>query len=157
MADSDFVKNFLKTYKPKVLDLTSYLRCPKLKGYRIMKKKSELVPLKTYIKYIKLEDANDGFDLSSHIKAGGILLKGGYYSKSKFVNDRNPDRWTHLLLKFDPNPIERYSSDSADDDNIQEPIEKRTFSIKISNYHIFYKSFSRGNREFFEKIDIELV
>ena len=54
MLDS-FVEDFLKSYKPKQLDLSPYLKLDKLKDYRFMEKsddKLNLIPGETYIKYI---------------------------------------------------------------------------------------------------------
>lgn len=151
MADSDFFKEFCKTYKPKVFDLTPYLRSSKLRGYKIMSQNSDLVPLKTYVKYINKSNALEGYDLSSHIKSGGILLKGGYYANGKFMSDKNSSNWTHLVLKFSPTLPE--------DDNVH-PIEPHIFNIKMDNYHIFYKRFiNKGGKKrlFMEDLEVELL
>lgn len=151
MANSEFFKQFKQNYKPKKLDLTPYLRSPKLKGYQLLTDKTKLVPMKTYIKYIKPGDVFEGIDWSSHIKAGGILLKGGYYADHQFHQLADPNEWTHLLLKFDPSPME------DEEGNIQERLDKpRIFTIKIDNYHVFYKTFSGNMRDFFKNVKIEL-
>lgn len=151
MANSDFFKQFCKTYQPKKLDLTPYLRTRKLRGYKLLKNNSELIPMKSYIRYVKTEDVFEGIDWNSHIKAGGILLKGGYYANDKFYQLNDQSEWTHLLLKFDPSPM------TDDNDNIYERLTKpKIFTIKINKYHIFYKSFNGGLRDLFENVQIEL-
>lgn len=152
MVDSEFFQKFRQNYQPKKVDLTPYLRSPKLRGYSQLKNNSDLIPLKTYIRYIKPEDIFEGFNWSSHIKAGGILLKGGYYANDKFHPLNNPNEWTHLLLKFDPSPME--DKDGKIHERLSEP---RIFSIKINKYYIFYKRFSDDLRRDFENIKVELM
>lgn len=150
MANSDFFKEFRKTYKPKTLDLTPYLRSSRLRGYRLMIDRTKLVPLKTYVKYIRQSDAFEGINWNSHIKAGGILLKGGHYQDEKFRQLDDPNMWTHLLLKFDPSPME------DDEGNMMERLDgPKIFTIKIDNYYIFYKSFRPNMRDYFN--DIQLI
>jgi hypothetical protein len=154
MADSDFFKQFRKNYKPKVLDLSPYLRRPRLNGYKILNEKKDLVPYKTYVKYINISDAFQDENLDSHIHTGGILLKGGKRA-DKFYEVENPAEWTHLLLKYDPSPII-----DEDDNVIRDRLAKpRTFTIKISNYHVFYRTFGNNSdmRNFIENMEIELV
>ena len=152
MSQSEFFKNFRKTYEPKKLDLTPYMRSPKLRGYRLLKDKTDLVLKKTYIKYVKPGDVFDGINWSSHIKAGGILLKGGFYADNQFHQLTNPVEWTHLLLKFDPSPME-----DEDGNQYERLAEPRIFTIKIDNYHVFYRTFDGGMRNFMQNMQVELM
>lgn len=58
---------------------------------------------------------------------------------------------THLMLKYDPSPME------DQDGNMLEKIESRTFIIKISNNYIFYRQFTNDLRKFFENMRVELI
>ena len=148
---------FLKNHKPKSLTkyLSPYMNHRKLKNYFLLENdKSELIPTKTYIKYIAIEDASDGKFRSSHIKTGGILIAGGKYSDNKFVESENPLEWKVLKLKFDPSP----PLDKKGRPKKREPI---IFCISMSKYYIFYKKFENGLADYFkaklENIEVELL
>lgn len=123
---------FLKNYKasPK-LDFTPYLKLKKLKGYILLNRKEidNLDIDRTYIKYIKESDAFVNEEYKSHVHTGGFLLKGGTYIGKRFEGIDNRKHWTHLLLKRIPH-VEQ---------NKDKKYEIRTFVIKISGNHIFYK------------------
>lgn len=64
------LQEFLKGYKPKKVDISPYLKCSKLRSYKIMNNTNDLVLCKTYIKYIKEEDLHRDDKLNEHIKTG---------------------------------------------------------------------------------------
>src|ERR1700753_3766624 len=141
-----FVKNFLKKYKPKQVDLSPYLKLDELKGFNYMKNpdgKKYLEPERTYIKYIKARDLatlkRDSEPLGkgeyhnnrcdpSVIQDGGMLIAGGYFLNGEFVPTNNREKWYYLKL-----------------DTIiskKTKMEQRRFYsyyIKAVNYHIFYR------------------
>ena len=135
MANTDFFKEFRKTYKPKKIpDITPYLRFDKLKNYRILNDITKLFPGKIYIKLINKCDAFENNKYSSKvIKDGGMLLSGGYYKGSEYVRTNDRNEWTHLEL----------------DTNISKKTGRRqkyyTYNIKISKYYIFYEIVSTIN------------
>jgi hypothetical protein len=134
------LNNFLKNYQPKKINLESYLKCSKLKKYQVLNKKNifNLVPFRTYIKFIKSEDLFKDENLKDHIRAGGILLAGGTYNE-KFIRTKNPKNWTHLLLRYEPKP------DLIDGIEIKK--EPRIYYIRINKYHIFFRNYSRNLRD----------
>lgn len=155
------LKEFLKNYKPKKVDILSYLKCPKLRSYKIMKNVDELVPLKMFIKYINEEDLFKDKKLDEHVRTGGFLISGGYYKdkwnrqkqiyEKKYFVSLDQSKWTHLLLKFAPSQMRDENGE------LLEKIEPKTFIIKIFNKQIFYKHFSNDIRRILEEYDIELV
>lgn len=156
MTDFD-LDVFFENHQPKSLTkyLSPYLNHRKLKNYKLLENnKTSLIPTKTYIKYIVIDDASEGKFRSSHIKAGGILIAGGKYANNKFVESDNPIEWKILKLKFDPSP-------SLDEKGRPVKREPRIFYISMSKYYIFYKNFDNGLRDFLrgqrEKIDVQLL
>ena len=161
MAAEFDLDEFLKNYKPKSLKkiLEPYLQCKKLKSYQLLEhhNKYELVPFSTYIKYIKIDNAFKDKHYSDHVR-GGLLLSGGRYIKGEYTKTDDPSIWTHLMLKFDPTPI--------DDDNMVvnrsaalsvKQQAALTFMIQISRCYVFYKKFvnyhdDNDKRERFTKI-----
>lgn len=135
-----FVDNFLKNYQPKKVDLTPYMKLDKLNGYKFMDNIFELRPRKTYIKYIKENNAFKDKDFRSHIK-GGILIAGGTYINGIFKKLDDNSKWTHLLLEFAPFPIGFTRTDKGFGSKKIYDYDRHTFSIKINNYYIFYKYF----------------
>ncbi|MEM3062367.1 MAG: hypothetical protein QW303_02305 [Nitrososphaerota archaeon] len=129
------LKKFLKTYKPKKLEkfLFPYLRSERLRNYRLLGygDRGNLVPRKTYIKYVKLMDAFQDKNYDSHIRAGGILLAGGTYLDGQFKKLDDKKKWTHLLLKLNLFDI-------------------RIYIINISRCYIFYRVFGTNRRDDFE-------
>jgi len=128
--DNFDLDDFLKNYIPKSSEdaLKLCLKNKKLKGYNILSKKTikEIIPGKTYIKYIK-NTAN--YDVEE-LQSGGIFVAGGISQKNGFKHMEKSIDWTHLMLK-----ICKY------DDNSQNDADAYVFVIKISNFHIFYKLF----------------
>lgn len=92
MADFDLY-NFLSNYKPKKNDLLPYLKCSKLKNYHVLKKNSDLILHKTYVKYIKECDPFQDKKLNDHIKSGGILIAGGTFEKN-FKKSEDHKKWS---------------------------------------------------------------
>jgi len=158
MTDFDLNK-FLQQYKPKSLTkyLTPYMHHQKLKKYQLLKNhnKSELIPTKTYIKYINIDDADDGKFKVEHIKSGGILIGCGKMINNKFVESKNPGEWRYMMLKFDPSPIRNDKGNI-----IKKRYNPRIFYICVSKYYIFYRIFVNDFRILLEKekdkIDVEL-
>ena len=158
MADFD-LKKFLSTYKPKKLDLSCYQNCDKLKKYTWLDNQiDKLIPQETYVKYIKTADAFKDKKYETHIKAGGILLAGGIY-QDKFVKKIDSRKWTHLMLKYDPDKV-RDKNGNLVDARLIDPI---IFVIKLNNNYVFYRNFERkikyndDKRNRFEDIFVELV
>ena len=131
---------FLANYVPKTLKswLDPYMKTGRLDDYELYTKKNinKLCPNKTYIKYIKINQAHSNKNYSSHIKCGGILLAGGYIIDRKFKKSNDKKSWTHLLLKYDP-------SDMIDDNGkiIQKNFDPYTYIINMSKVYIFFKLF----------------
>ncbi|MEM0353953.1 MAG: hypothetical protein QXW79_00090 [Thermoplasmata archaeon] len=129
------LKKFLKNYMPKKLEksLSPYLRSERLKNYKLLgyRDRENLVPQKTYIKYVRLTDAFRDKNYDTHIKAGGILLAGGNYIDGQFKKMNEKNKWTHLLLKL----------------NL---FDVRIYIINISRYYIFYRVFGTNRRDDFE-------
>lgn len=151
---TDFnLDDFLANYKPKKLDLSYYLKCPKLKNYTFMDNNIDaLVPLKTYVKYVKIDEENTDKKYNTHIKSGGILLAGGIY-RDKFIKRTNNKTWTHLMLKYDPSKITDDNGNIVDG-RLDEPI---IFTIKIASNYIFYKKFGNDKRDQMKNLMVELV
>lgn len=155
----DFDLNiFLKNYKPKSLydDLKVYILHPKLKNYELINyhNKIKLIPKRTYIKYISMENTFKYKNIGNNIKSGGILIGCGKLANDKFVHSNNPNEWRFLLLKFDPSAI------IDEKGNLVRPrIEPRTFLINMSKHYIFYRSFQGDARSLMErrkyKIEVE--
>lgn len=144
MANFD-LNTFLQTYRPKNLQqyLAPYMRHRKLINYKLLENdKTVLVPTKTYIKYIDIDDGVEGKFRSSHIKAGGILIGCGKFIGKKFVELGNPAECTVLKLKFDPSAMLNEKGQI-----IKERGEARIFYIKTSKYYLFYRSFDNGLRD----------
>lgn len=137
------LNSFLKSYKPKSLEksLQRYLKCEKLKDYVLLDKKNmHLLKISnTYIKYVNIDDNHDK-NYEDHIKSGGMLIACGYYYSGKFINTVNFQKWTHLILKFSPSPIDG------------EIIESKTFVISLSKTYVFYKRYYNNQREFYNKL-----
>lgn len=157
MTDFD-LNTFLKNYQPKSLVnfLAPYMHHKKLANYTLMEhqNKSDLVPTKTYIKYINIDDAIEGKFRSSHIKAGGILIGCGRLVGKKFIQSNDSRQWRILQLKFDP---------SAIIDNTGRVVKDRMdpiiFHININKCYVFYKHFDNGMRDFMKnaRYDVELI
>lgn len=143
------LNTFLKSYRPKTLEkeLEPYLRCSRLRKYKLLKKNNldQLVPAKTYIKYVQIDRSFTNTNYKSHIR-GGLLLEGGIMRGLNFVKINNKENWTHLMLKFDPTPV---------DDNSRDDL-KRIFCINISNCYVFYRIFG-DKRTFLSNCVVELV
>ncbi|AUV58163.1 hypothetical protein [Bandra megavirus] len=142
MSQFDATK-LLKNYRTKKINFEPYLKCSKLKKYKHISKKNfdKLQPNKTYIKYIKNEDLYQDKNYDKHIRCGGILINSGYFIHDKFYASDNTDKWTHLLLKFVPFPTIIETENGIDKIN---EYENHIFTIKISNYHLFYRFFNKN-------------
>lgn len=136
--------NFYKKHKPNSLSnyLAPYMRHRRLKNYHLLEyhNKTKIVPTKTYIKYINIDDAKDGNFRSSHIKAGGILIGCGKFVNDKFVELDDPLQWKILKLKFDPSAI----IDKKNGKIVRDRIDPRIFHININKNYVFYKNFDNG-------------
>lgn len=161
MASADFdLDNFLNSYRPKSLVrfLKPYLNHRKLLGYQLLESHNKtienLTVKQTYIKYIKITDAEEGKFKSEHIKAGGILIACGKMINNMFVTSDDPRDWDILKLKFDPSPIFDKKGNV-----IQERIDPRIYHIKISKYYVFFKKFElTGFAKQLNKVyDVELI
>ena len=149
MTDFDLEK-FLKNYKSKKLDFGPYLRCKKLKNYHQLKNsdRDKLIPGKTYVKYVKIGDAFKDNNYNDHIKCGGILIFGGIYVRDKFRETDDYDKWTHLMIKFDPSP--KINNDNKIERSLDDPL---IFVIKLTNCYVFYKFCgNETTREYFKRI-----
>lgn len=147
------LEDFAKKNKPKKKDLSKYMVLDKLKSYRLIETTdySDLIPLNTYIKYLKTSDAFKDNDLKMHIH-GGVLLAGGRFINGHFEKQNNTKRWTHLMLLFHPYPIgKRISFAGYGYRNVYDH-DEHIFYIKISNYYLFYKYFNNDVTQ-----DVELV
>lgn len=140
------LESFLKNYQPKKIDPTAYLKCPKLKKYSVLNKTtiSNLILAKTYIKMVKTEDMFRDKNLPDHVRPGGILLAGGTFGE-KFHKEKNPLKWTHLMLKYDPEPKKLLNGTSI-------KVDGKIYIIKMANYQIFYRVFGFIIRNDFEVI-----
>ncbi|XWV26659.1 hypothetical protein QJ857_gp0401 [Tupanvirus soda lake] len=139
-----FVENFLKSYEPKQLDLSPYLKLDKLKGYKFMEKsddKLNLIPGETYVKYINRSDAFKDKDLKMHVR-GGILLEGGTYVNGLFKPLGDNTKWTHLMLLFSPFPTGLIKSKKGFGHQKIYDYDQHIFYIKINSYYLFYKYFN---------------
>lgn len=136
------LEKFLSDYKPKVLDLSPYLKLDKLKGYQTLERKNmaNLIPQQTYIKYMKMADAYKDRDLKSHVR-GGILVAGGTFVNGKFVKSDDDGTWTHLILRFAPFPTAVTRSKKGFGHQKIYEHETHLFFIKINDYYLFYKYF----------------
>lgn len=145
--EDPFVVNFLKNYKPKDLEkeLKSYTKCKKLKNYKILKNKEKLVIRETYIRYINIAESFKNTDYNSHIKPGGILLKGGIIIDFKFTSTTDPNEWTHLMLKYEPvkKDIDHMGKE------ILIKLDPLTYIINISKCYVFYNNFKQTQRDKF--------
>lgn len=135
MIMNNDVKNILKNYKPKKVDLTAYTKLKKLKGYKLMNNIDELYPTETYIKYILMSDVGNSDNIKLHVK-GGILLNGGIFINNKFKKIDDLFKWTHLLLFFAPFPIKEFEKKNIYD------YKQHPFYLKINTHYIFYKYFN---------------
>src|SRR5579872_5355485 len=101
MADFS-LENFLATYKPKEkLDLSYYLDLTVLKDYDMIINKDYgmLIPLKTYIKYIRSGYEKIKSECSDEdVVDGGVLLAGGYYLNGQFIESDDKKLWSYLKL-----------------------------------------------------------
>lgn len=138
--NSKFVKESLKNYKPKALNLESYKGLDKLKNYKLLISIDSLVPNRTYIKYIKKNDFTGNNTDNIYVKSGGILLKGGYMKNGIFEGILDKTKWSHLMLKFCSN---------------RPDIKENIFIIKMSNYYIFYKKYGFDMIMYLKKLGIE--
>lgn len=129
MADSDFLKNFLKTYKPKKSPpIEPYLRLKGMKGFRVTYDANDLIPNKTYIKLVKKCDAFEDNKYSCKaIQDGGTLFGGGYFLNGKFEKSNDRSEW--IYLKLDTIISKKTGKE-----------QKKFYSyyIKIFDYYIFY-------------------
>lgn len=126
---------FLKSYRPKdqVNDVKDYLRCGKLDGYRLWKRRHGIQvfePGSIYIKYVRHQDAFMDENFGSHIK-GGMLAGGGTYMNGRFCNLPDKDYWTHLMLMFR----------KRDGQEVY-------FNISLRTNYIFYKKCSTPSDKF---------
>lgn len=149
--------NFLKNYKPKE-DLKTYLapymKHKKLINYKLVEKnnRDEILPSKTYIKYIDIDDAKDGEKFrSSHIKSGGFLLGCGKLIGNKFICLDDPKEWKIMKLKFDP------SAFVDEKGKVKKRIDPLVFFINLSKNYVFFRVFQNGMRDMMKNIEIELV
>lgn len=137
--------------------LLPYLRHPRLKNYQLMENhnKTEMIPNKTYIKYIDIDNVFADHFIGKHIKAGGILIGCGKMMGENFVNKDKPTEWTHLMLKFDPSVIVDRKGNV-----VRGRLEVRTFVICMNKNYIFYKNFENDRRLIMQrqmdKIEVKL-
>jgi hypothetical protein len=154
------LEKFYKNYQRKSLTnyLSKYLQMSRLKDYRLLhnKNKTKLVPKKTYIKYISIDDAYIDKYYDDHIKAGGILIDCGKLIGDKFVSMDDPSEWYCLMLKFDPSVIINKKGQV-----VRDRLEPRVFFINLSKHYVFFRRFENGFRDLMhrmmEKIEVELI
>lgn len=148
--------NFYRTHKAVSLkeSLQPYISQRRLANYNLLEKNyyCNLVPNKTYIKYISIDKAFTDKKYDSHIKSGGILIGCGMVCDNKFVSCDDPAKWTYLLLKFDPSAIVNNNGKV-----VRDRIRPRTFVIKISKCYLFYKLFVNNKRDYMNRIKVELI
>ena len=105
---------------------------------------NQLKPTETYIKYINIGDAFKDKKYKTHIHPGGILMAGGtYYKTGSFEKLDKKNKWTHLMLRFAPFPTGVTRSKKGYGSKKVYDYEHRTFYIKMTNHHIFYKHFKK--------------
>ena len=137
------VKKLLQTYKPKIVDLTLYLKLDKLKGYNYIGDFSVLIAGETYVKYILTNDAFSNKEYKKHVHCGGVFLLGGTFVNGHFNRLEHLDEWTHIMLKRTPYPVglkltkKGYGYENVYDYDIH------NFTLKINSYYFFYKYFDR--------------
>lgn len=131
MADSDFFKEFRKTYKPKkTRDITRYLKFRDLNDFQVLTKENitKMIPEMTYIRLISKSDAFENHKYSPKvIQDGGHLLAGGYYSEGSFKKTSDYKKWTHLQLDT---VISKKTG--------KEQKKFYKYNIKLSNYYVFF-------------------
>lgn len=143
------LESFYKSYKTKNLDLSKYQNHPLLQNYHLLTDKKNLNISKTYIKYVSAQKIHRPIIKNKYIKSGGILIGHGKMYGKKFIHLDDPTKSTHLLLKFDPSMMVK-------SDNIIK-IEPRIFVIKMSNYYIYYRHYTKSHRDILkEKIEVIL-
>jgi len=151
MADFDLDK-FLQTYKPKKIEdsLEPYLKLPKLKGFTLLKHNSkntvaleQLLPGKTYIKYIKHADACKDKHYKDHIKSG-MLVAGGYFHKGEFVKSADQTEWTHIVLKY----VVNTQPDETDETDQSHRSVDKVFTVSLRTNYIFYVTHKTDNDQF---------
>jgi hypothetical protein len=122
----DFHKKFKSNRNTLVDYLAPYMRHPKLKDYYLLENhnKLQLNSKKTYIKYIKIDDAIAGNFRSDHIKVGGVLIGCGRAINNKFVESDDPSQWIILRLKY-------YSSTNA----------IKIVHINVLKCYVFFRNF----------------
>ncbi|AAV50937.1 hypothetical protein [Acanthamoeba castellanii mimivirus] len=127
--------DFLKSYKPKKVDLSSYTNHTKLKGYTYITKDdfNNLIPNRTYIKYILRSDVGTENNISKQIHCGGFFLSGGNFSGKKFVQSDDWITWTHLFLKYCPHP----------ESNLNGEFTEHKFYLKTTKYYLFYRYYDK--------------
>lgn len=148
------LKAFLKQYKPAdpLIELAPYLKLKKLQGFAVSTKKNrkDLIPGKTYIKYVKYSVAFSDTNYTTHIKSGS-LIGGGIYEKGKFVTTDNENEWTHIRLKF------KGTFEEENDEGELENVEREAiFVVSLNNNYIFYRT-QITLREQLENIDVVRV
>ena len=139
-----FLSSFLKDYKPKtyVEKLTKYSnhhKCPRLAGFKLVTPDNvTLMNQKyVYVKYIPHHTAYADKDYNEHVKAGGILLHGGYKDWSKhgapYTRTDKPSKWTVLTLM--------YIRNVKDPENMFD-LERivRIFKINMNNHYVFFQT-----------------
>lgn len=155
------LQEFLRNYKPKVLDFKPYLKCQRLKGYKMVQKDlSVMRPHKTYVKFINMHDIYKNNKYDEHIHTGGILLAGGFFQRGSFQKSDDHELWTHLMLIYDPS-VTKNKNGQIKRQRFSDPY---VFIIRVSDKYIFYKIFRHDMRDHFrdikydlENMEIELV
>ena len=154
--DDPFVTNFLNNYKSKSLanELEPYLKCKKLQNYILLTQsnKTNLIHQQTYIKFIKIEESFKDKLYSTHIRSGGILLNGGMMHNDKFKKLDDKNKWTHLLLKYDPAPKVNNKGKV-----IQARIEPHIYVISLKKCYVFYKIYNTKRNNMLDLLEVILV
>ena len=117
---------FLTNYKPKTVNLSAYMKLDKLKGYKLMNDVTMLRPNETYIKYIEMSKIGEDDDLESHVRFGGVLLKGGILRGKRFETLDDKNKWVHL----------RSLVPKTDEKNNQQNLPMH---LTINTHYIFYR------------------
>lgn len=148
--------DFYNSRKKTEVDMSWYENHDRLKNYTALKCKSDLVPLKTYVKYISYDNSCKSDKSDKYIMSGGILIGCGKMVGNTFVSVGNPAEYTHLILKFDPK-ICKYEDGLP----VEKKLKSRSFIIKITKNHIYYRYFEKAGKSFFrrqiEKLQISFV
>ena len=139
------LQSFLESYMPKniISEMAPYTISKKLAGYTFVDKTSinRIVPGKTYVKYIRINEAFKDTKYDDHIRAGGIVLWGGIVIDGLLEKVSDPKKWTHLVIKYT----------SSVDKNIT-----KIFRLNMSNYYLFYRRFNDTNEKMRDML-IELL